>query len=64
VRFIIRGGGRFVTHRFLEKIKICQDNAFHLNSNRKILYNLIGCISLHAYFLFLSPRLISLFEKI
>jgi hypothetical protein len=47
--------------RFLQKFKTCQVNAFHLNSNRKILNNLIGYISCHAYFLFLSPRSISLF---
>jgi chromosome segregation ATPase len=35
-----------------KKIKIYQANAFHLNSNRKFLNNLIGCISWHAYFYF------------
>jgi hypothetical protein len=34
------------------KFKTCQANAFHLNSNRKIFNNLIGCISCHAYFIF------------
>jgi hypothetical protein len=36
------------------KNKICQANAFHLNSNRKISNNLIGCISWHEYFYFLA----------
>jgi hypothetical protein len=36
------------------KIKTCQVNAFHLNSNRKFSNNLIGCISWHAYFYFLA----------
>jgi hypothetical protein len=35
-----------------KKIKICQANAFQLNNNRKILNNLINCISWHAYFYF------------
>jgi hypothetical protein len=47
-----------------KKIKTCQANAFHLNSNMKILNNLIGCISWHAYLFFLSPSSISLFKKI
>jgi hypothetical protein len=41
-----------VTPGLSEKFKTCQANAFHLNSNRKISNNLIGCISWHTYFYF------------
>jgi hypothetical protein len=40
---MLRGVG--LEHHNFQKIKTCRDNAFHLNSNRKILNNLIGCIS-------------------
>jgi hypothetical protein len=40
------------------KFKTCQANTFHLNSDRKILNNLIGYISWHAYFhLPFKPRI-------
>jgi hypothetical protein len=39
---------------FRKKIKTCQVNAFHINSNRKFSNNLIGCIPWHAYFYFLA----------
>jgi hypothetical protein len=41
-----------VTPRFSKKNKTCQVNAFHINSNRKISNNLIGCILWHAKFYF------------
>jgi hypothetical protein len=52
-----------VTPNFQKKFKTCQANAFHLISDRKILNNLIGCILWHTYFLFLSPRTFSFFQK-
>jgi hypothetical protein len=48
------GYGSCNTLIFREKNKTCQANAFHLNSDRKFLNNLIGCILWHAYFLALG----------
>jgi hypothetical protein len=53
-----------ITPLFSENFKTCQANAFHLNRDRKFLNHLIGCISWHAYFLFLSPRSIMVLKKI
>jgi hypothetical protein len=39
-----RARGLLVISSFSEKFKTCHINAFHLNSDRKILNNLIGCI--------------------
>jgi hypothetical protein len=41
-----------ITSWFSEKFKTYQANAFYLNSDRKFLNNLIGCILWHVYFYF------------